>query len=422
MVPLVARRQPRQDVPGLGGGGLLDLHPAKPPLQGGVLLDMGAELLVGGCADHLQLPPGQDGFQDVGGVDGAFGGPRPHDGVELVHKEDDVAVPHQLFQQAFQPLLEVAPVLGAGHQAGHVEGQQPPALEGPGHLPRRDPLGQALGQGGFAHPGLPHQAGVVFLPPAEDLDHPVHLLVPAEDGVQLALGGPAGEVAAILVAGPAAPWDAGRGPGLDGQGQLARHLAALPHRLGQLHPHGGQQHPGLAAAVLQDGAEQVFGLGLLLAGVAGVDEGVVDGPPQLGGQVMAAQAPGGALAGLGQLAADLLFLDVLALQKAAGGAAVLLEDGQQQVAGIGPAAPQIARQLDGGFQHLARLAGKALAPTCTEIFQKSHGLLQSRRCAPLCQQLQYRPPGGKKISCFCQAAPGAGPGWPIALTGPLGPF
>ena len=59
MIALVAGGQPFQDAPGLLGGGLLDLHPAEPPLEGGVLLDVGAELLVGGRADHLQLAPGQ---------------------------------------------------------------------------------------------------------------------------------------------------------------------------------------------------------------------------------------------------------------------------------------------------------------------------------------------------------------------------
>ena len=385
MVPLIPRRQPRQDVPGLGRGGLLDLHPPEPPLQGGVLLDMGPELLVGGGADHLQLAPGQHRLQNIGRVDGAFGGARPHDGVELVHKQDDPAVPHQLFQQAFQPLLEVAPVLGARHQAGHIQCQQPPAFQGPGHLPRRDPLGQALGQGGLAHPGLPHQAGVVLLAPAQNLDHPVQLLVPAEHRVQLPFRRAAGQVPAIFIAGPAAPGHAGGGPGLDGQCQLPRHLAALPHRLGQLHPHGGQQHPRPAAPILQDGAEQVFRLGFQLAGVAGVDQRIIHGPPQLGGQILPAQAPGRALAGLGQLAPHLLFLDVLPRQKPAGRAPLLLEDGQQQVAGIRPVTTQIPRQLDGAFQHLARIAGKAFAPSCSEMFQKSHGLLQSRRCAPLCQ-------------------------------------
>ena len=191
--------------------------------------------------------------------------------MELVHEQDDPAVPHQFFQQAFEALLKVAAVLGAGHQAGHVQRQQPPALEGPGHLPRRDSLGQPLGQGGLAHAGLPHQAGVILLPPAEDLDHPVQLPVPAKDGVQFPVGGAAGQVPAVFVAGAAAPGRAGRRPGLRRQGQLSRHLAALPHSLAQLQPHRGQHHPRRAPAVLHHGAQQMFRFGPGLPGVLGVD-------------------------------------------------------------------------------------------------------------------------------------------------------
>lgn len=187
MIPLVSRGQPQQNLLCLGGIRLIDLHPSEPALQGGVFLDVGAELLIGGGADELQFPPGQNRLQDIGRVDGAFGRSCAHNGVELVHKKNRAAVPHQLFQQVFKTLLKIAPVFGARHQAGHIQREQTPPFEGPGHSPLGNPLGQPFGQGGFAHAGFPHQTGVVLLPPAKDLDHPFQLGIPAKDRVQFPL-------------------------------------------------------------------------------------------------------------------------------------------------------------------------------------------------------------------------------------------
>ena len=59
MVALVAGGQPFQNVHRLLRGRLLNLHPPKAAFEGGVLLDVGAELLIRGRADELQLAPGQ---------------------------------------------------------------------------------------------------------------------------------------------------------------------------------------------------------------------------------------------------------------------------------------------------------------------------------------------------------------------------
>ena len=59
MVSLVAGRKAVEDLHRLCGGRLLHLHPAKAAFQRGILLDMGAELLIGGGADELQFTPGK---------------------------------------------------------------------------------------------------------------------------------------------------------------------------------------------------------------------------------------------------------------------------------------------------------------------------------------------------------------------------
>ena len=62
MISLVAGRKAVEDLHRLCGGGFLHLHPAKAAFQRGVLLDMGAELLIGGGSDKLQLAPGKHRF------------------------------------------------------------------------------------------------------------------------------------------------------------------------------------------------------------------------------------------------------------------------------------------------------------------------------------------------------------------------
>ena len=163
MIPLVAGRKAVEDLHRLCGGRLLHLHPTKAAFQRGILLDMGAKLLIGGGADELQFAPGKHRFQDAGGVDSALGGTGTHDGVELIYKQDGGAVPHQLFQQIFQPLLKIAPVLGARHQTGHIQRQQPPPLQCSGHLPGGNAQRQTFSKCGLAHAGFSDQAGVVFL-------------------------------------------------------------------------------------------------------------------------------------------------------------------------------------------------------------------------------------------------------------------
>ena len=68
-----------------------------------------------------------------------------------------------LGQDRLQPLLKLAPVLGSGDEGAHVQGEDGLVLEVLGHVAPDDPLGQPLGNGGFAHAGLADEHGVVFV-------------------------------------------------------------------------------------------------------------------------------------------------------------------------------------------------------------------------------------------------------------------
>ena len=179
--------------------GLVHRHRLEAPLQRGVLLDVLAVLGEGGGADDLDLPPAEGRLEDVGGVHGALGVAGAHNVVDLVDDQDDVAALADLLDEALHPALKLAPELGPGYQGGEVQKEYLLVPELEGHVAIGDPLGQALGDGGLAHAGLTDEAGVVLLPAVEDLDHPLDLLFPAHQVVQLTLPGPLGQVDAVAV-------------------------------------------------------------------------------------------------------------------------------------------------------------------------------------------------------------------------------
>ena len=179
-MPFQSRLQGPEDGKGGLAAGLLHRHRPEPALQGGILFNIFPVFLPGGGPQHLQLSPAQGGFKNIGRVDGPLRRPGPHDGVHFVHKEDHVAGTVDLRQHIPQPLLEFSPVFGARHQAGHVQTDKPLVFELGRHIAHGHPLGQALGDGGFSHPRLPHQGRVIFVFPAENADHGVDFPVPAD--------------------------------------------------------------------------------------------------------------------------------------------------------------------------------------------------------------------------------------------------
>jgi len=138
-------------------------------------------------------------LEDVGGVDRAFGCPGPHEGVQLVDKEDRVVCAAQLLDDLLEALLELAAVLSSGHQRSDVQCQHALVEESLRDVAADDPVGQALGDRRFADARLADQSRVVLGPARQDLDDPLDLLLAADDRVELAQAGSLGQVYAELV-------------------------------------------------------------------------------------------------------------------------------------------------------------------------------------------------------------------------------
>ena len=92
VVGLVALAQAAQDGDGVFDVGLADVDDLEAALEGGVLLDVFAVLVEGGCADGAQAAAGEGGLEHVAGVHGSLGRARADEGVQLVDEEDDLAV------------------------------------------------------------------------------------------------------------------------------------------------------------------------------------------------------------------------------------------------------------------------------------------------------------------------------------------
>ena len=236
-------------------GGLFDPDGVEAPLQRWIALDVLSVVVRSSGADDLDFAACEGGLHHIGGIDAALGGAGAHHGVDLIDEEDDLPPAGlDLVQYGLETLLELAAELGAGHETGHVEGQNAAVLYGVGDVAGDDCLGESLGDGGLAHAGLAQQDGVVLGAPRECLDNAADLLLPSHDGVQLPLTSKGGQVNAVPLQRPVAALRPGvrdtvRTPHL-GQGliDLLRVNAKAAEDLGRL-----------AAALLHDADEQVLG-------------------------------------------------------------------------------------------------------------------------------------------------------------------
>ena len=181
---LVILAEVTQDVDGLGDVRGLHDHLEEAAVKRPVLLyDLG-EFVHGRGADALDLAARQRRLEHVGGIEAALGAAGAHDGVELVDEKDDVRVGFQVFDDALEPLFEIAPVARSGYYGGYVQRDEPLTAEGRRDVAGRDLEGEALHDRGLAHAGLADEHGIVLLAPAEDLDYTCDLGISANHGVE----------------------------------------------------------------------------------------------------------------------------------------------------------------------------------------------------------------------------------------------
>src|SRR5213596_2235698 len=199
MVCLVAVTQTAQDLHGVVDRRLVDPDLLEAPLERRVALEVLAVLVERRRADRLQLATRECGLEDRRCVDRALGSTCADEVMQLVDEENDVAALGDLLHHLLEALLELAAVLGTGDERGQVERVDLLVLQQLRHLAARDALSEALDHGGLADARLADQHRVVLGAAREDLHDPLDLVLTADDGVELALGGELGQVAPELV-------------------------------------------------------------------------------------------------------------------------------------------------------------------------------------------------------------------------------
>ena len=145
VVVLVSFFQTTENADGVKLVGLVDHDRLEAAFERLVLLEVLLILVEGRGADGPQLSPGQGRLQYVGRVHGPFASSGTDERVNLVYEEDDVAVGVGHFlDDALEPLLKFALILGSCHERAHIERVELLVFQVLRHVATDDSLGQSF--------------------------------------------------------------------------------------------------------------------------------------------------------------------------------------------------------------------------------------------------------------------------------------
>ena len=347
---------------------------------------------------HWISPRRERRLEDVGRVQRALGRARADQGVQLVDEDDGVLVFHQLFHDGLEALLELAAVLGAGHDEREIQAEDALLGEEAGHFAVGDALGEALDDGRLAHAGLADEDGIVLGAAAENLDHALQFAVAAHERIELAVHGRLGQVAAEL------GQQAGLALALLRRGFFLRDAAQLFANLRQLQAALLQDLRGEALFLAQQAQQQVFGADVLVAQPFGLFR-------RIGQHALALVRERQVHAGRDLFADGGVRLNLLAnrlhrgvrAQEAVGQRLVLAQQAQQQVLGLDIGRAELAGLIPREEDHAPRLLRIAfehrglpcsnlfkLTPTCSNVLLSELDSVAARNGAFFAQILPAR--------------------------------
>ena len=200
VMDLVPFAEAAQDADGVLDARLVHRDGLEPAFERRVLLDVFPILVQRGRANRVELAAGEHRLQHVRCIHRSLGRAGADHGVELVDEEDHLSLRiANLLEHGLQPLFELPTVFRAGDQGAHVERHDAFVLQALRHVAPHDAAGEPFDNGGLAHARLANEHRVVLGPAREDLDHAPDFLVAADHGIELALAGERGEIAAIAL-------------------------------------------------------------------------------------------------------------------------------------------------------------------------------------------------------------------------------
>ena len=199
VVRLIAGTEATQHLNGILNRRLADKDRLKPPLQGGVLLDVLPVLVQGSGPDTLKLTTSEGRLEHIAGIDSSLSSSSADHGMHLVDKEDDFPLCFPDFiHHRFQAFLKFAAELAPRHQRPHIEGDHPLLPEGIRNVISHDLLRQTLRNSGLPYPSFTNDYRIILGAPGQDLYHPLNLVLSPDYRIKLAFSGEHSQVATIF--------------------------------------------------------------------------------------------------------------------------------------------------------------------------------------------------------------------------------
>ena len=199
MIDFIALFEASQNGNSILYGRLIDHDRLESSFQCGVFLNILSVLLEGRSADAVQFASGQHGLKHIACVHSAFRFACSDDRMQLIDKEDDLAVTlADVLQNGLKSLLKLASVLGACDQRSHIQGEDLLVLEPLRHVACGYSLGKTFNDRRLADAGFTDQNGIVLGLSGEDADHIADLRVSSNDGIQFLVSRFSDEFLAVL--------------------------------------------------------------------------------------------------------------------------------------------------------------------------------------------------------------------------------
>ena len=103
--------------------------------------------------------------------------------MDFINKQNTVGILFKLFKQRFEAFFKITAIFCARQQGANIQRVDGAIGHDFRHVALNDPPGQALGDRGLTHAGLPHQQRVIFTAAAQHLNRALQLFVAADQRI-----------------------------------------------------------------------------------------------------------------------------------------------------------------------------------------------------------------------------------------------
>ena len=163
MMVLVALLDTTEDTDGIYLVRFINHDGLETALQSLILLEVLLILVEGSSTDGSQFTTSQRRFQNVGCIHGTFASTSTYQGMNLINKEDNLAVGvGYLFDDALQALLKFSLVFSTGYQRTHIERIELLVLQVLWYIATYDTLGKTFYDGSLTCTRFTYQNRVVL--------------------------------------------------------------------------------------------------------------------------------------------------------------------------------------------------------------------------------------------------------------------